>query len=118
METSIYIAGWRERARAEDAAQAARAQTLRAAAGRAAQALMELGATRVWLFGSLVRGHVHAHSDIDLACEGMPARELLVGLLRAEEAVGPGVTVDLVRVEEARLRLRAVIHAGEVLLER
>ncbi len=69
---------------------------------------------RVVLFGSLARGDISGHLDIDLAVEGLP-RELELGALSTlnEEA---GCRVDLVRCEDATPRLLAAIaRDGEVL---
>ena len=79
---------------------------------------MELGARRVILFGSVAEHRPHAHSDIDLAVEGLPADRLLIAFAAAERAAGPGVAIDLVRVEEASPGLREAVSRGEVLVER
>jgi predicted nucleotidyltransferase len=43
----------------------------------AARFLREQGAKRVWLFGSLAKGHQPTvHSDFDFAVEGLPANRL------------------------------------------
>lgn len=72
--------------------------------------------TRVVLFGSLV-SHVvfHHRSDVDLAVWGLAERDYYraVGQLQALE---PTISVDLVRIEEARPTLIAVVEAeGQVL---
>jgi predicted nucleotidyltransferase len=51
----------------------------------------------IWLFGSALTGSFAAHSDIDLAVEGLPAADLLVALALSE-ASGE-IPVDLVRLE-------------------
>lgn len=113
-----WISGWKERIRAEEERRATRTAALRMSARAAAEALIELGARRVWLFGSVTRNWTHARSDIDLAVEGLEAHALFKAWEIAGRAVSPGVAVDLVRVEEASPRLRRQIEAGEVLLER
>lgn len=88
------------RMEARQDASRARAESLRTEAASAASVLMmEFGARRVWLFGSLAWGEPHEASDVDLLVEG-----LAVGSARAaERRVGQLVSagVDLVRVEDA-----------------
>ena len=43
------------------------------AKGIATELMRHYGAKKIMLFGSLVRGHLHARSDIDLAVWGIPA---------------------------------------------
>ena len=62
------------------------------------------GVRSLRLFGSLARGEAHAHSDIDLAVEGLaPTRyfEALADVMRLGR--GP---VDLLRIEDAPASLR------------
>jgi predicted nucleotidyltransferase len=118
MNVAAYIEGWKARARADEAERAARGDDLRRRARAAADALGSLGARKVTLFGSVAEKRVHARSDIDLAVEGLGAADLLRAFGAAERAAGPGVTVDVVRVEEASPRLRQSIARGEVLLVR
>jgi predicted nucleotidyltransferase len=113
-----WIRGWKERIRAEEERRSAHTAALREGARAAAEALMEMGVRRVWLFGSVAGNSTHARSDIDLAIEGLEAKELFKAWDIAGHAVGSGVTVDLIRIEEASPRLRKQIEAGEVLLER
>ncbi len=93
-------------------------KALIARAHAAAQALGAMGAERVVLFGSLAVHRPHPRSDIDLAVSGLKPADLLRGLDAAERAAGPGVRVDLVRIEEASPRLLAAFEHGEVLFER
>jgi predicted nucleotidyltransferase len=77
----------------------------------------DFGVRRVILFGSLARGIVDEHSDIDLAVEGLSPSDYFTALTRAEDLVG--TVVDLVPIEEASPSLRAIIKSkGEVLLDR
>jgi predicted nucleotidyltransferase len=89
----------------------------------AAEALRELGVAAVWLFGSMVTGATHTHSDADVA------------LLLTDEAPPPSLRergrvsdllaralgqpdIDLVVLDEAPLELRAaVIGQGRLLAQ-
>jgi predicted nucleotidyltransferase len=60
---------------------------------------------QVWLFGSLAGGRCHADSDVDLLVSGLPSdawAETWAGL-----ELLLGVSVDLVRAEEASPSLLA-----------
>ena len=97
---------------AEDAE---RADRLRELSGRAAERLVaELGARRVWLFGSLAWGEPHGRSDVDLLVEGVPASAGLDALGIAEEALG--VSVDVLRAEDAPHSLVSRVRREGVLL--
>jgi uncharacterized protein len=88
---------------------------LRKSAVELARLLIERGATKVVLFGSLVSGDTHEASDIDLAVEGLPPDvyfDTLGALLMASPC-----GVDLVRLEEAPESLRRVIEATGVELD-
>lgn len=67
------------------------------------------GARRVWLFGSLVAGSPTAHSDVDLAVEGLSSNAYFGALADLMELFHG--RVDLVRWEEAPESLRARILA-------
>ena len=49
----------------------------------------------IWLFSSVLTGAFAAHSDIDLAVEGLPAGDLLAALALTEAS--GDIPVDLVR---------------------
>lgn len=71
-------------------------------------------ATRVFLFGSLVWGGLHAASDVDLAVEGLNATE--AGELAAAFVWLIEPWVDVVRLETAAATLRdRVLADGELL---
>lgn len=78
---------------------AARREELEAAIPALVEILRRFGATRVWLFGSLVDGTIDERSDIDLAVVGLdPERyfDALGSLLMAAPA-----SVDLVDLTSA-----------------
>jgi predicted nucleotidyltransferase len=118
MNVAAYAEGWRRRVERDEATRAARAANLTGRAQAAARALGALGARRVVLFGSVAERRTHARSDIDLAVEGLDAADYFRAYAAAEDAIAPGPTLDLVRIEEAPPRLRQAIGRGEVLLER
>lgn len=93
-----------------------RAAALRAGAQAAAEALArEVGATRVALFGSLVRGAIHERSDVDLAVWGVPSP--LEGAAADVAARACGAPVDIVFVERAPAPLaRRIADDGVVLV--
>jgi predicted nucleotidyltransferase len=84
-------------------------------ADRCAALLREhFGARRVILFGS-VTGDApwHDHSDLDLAVEGLPARDYTRALNACYELLPPGLELDLIPLESAWPELRARIE-GEI----
>lgn len=111
------IARFIQRQDAADAARSAERRTrLTSEARGLAQRLVEgFGASRVWLFGSLVWGRPDEASDLDLAAEGLAEEayfRALAALLR-----DAAVPVDLVRLEEAPPSLRERILRSGLLLE-
>ncbi len=108
------------RYRRRDTAALARAERLRAHANEFAAFLYARGATRVVLFGSLARGSSpHAATDIDLAVEGLSAKDVLECAIALEDKLGDDLAwvgdrprgVDLIRLEDAAAGLRAEIAA-------
>ncbi len=97
-----YLAGARAREAARRAAVVARRERAWVAARAAAAALRgDFGATRVVLFGSVVRGTFHERSDIDLAVVGLAPDKFLRAWGAAEEAAA-GFAIDLVDLASAR----------------
>ena len=117
-----YIDSWRRRLASRREERQAHIQQLRAAAGECARFLgSQSGASRVYLFGSLVRDSApfHEASDIDLAVEGLASEAYMTALTRVWELVPPGVQVDLVPLESASPELRKrVLEEGRLLYER
>ncbi|MHB0878374.1 MAG: nucleotidyltransferase family protein [Anaerolineae bacterium] len=121
-EWQPYIEAWRERWRRRQAEVEQRTALAREAAGRCAAYLAERwGVSRVYLFGSLAGwGKPHAHSDVDLAAEGLPpGGEYFRILADLWEYLPEGVELDLVPLEEAHPGLRErILSEGELLYER
>jgi len=76
--------------------------------------LKEHGAKKIVLFGSTAKGKRNAHSDIDLACEGIPSTQFFKAL--GELLFITGESIDLVDMREARAPLRSRIEREGVLL--
>ncbi len=106
---AAFIAG-RERERR--AADARHAEALRAAVPALAARLRELGAKRVWLFGSLVWGTPDEHADIDLAVEGLPPEVYFRAV--GELLCAAPASVDVVEMERAPVEFAARIRADGV----
>jgi predicted nucleotidyltransferase len=79
---------------------------------RAVDALKELGARRVLLFGSFLRDPEKAR-DIDLAVEGIPLNRILEADVLLQETLG--VPADLVSREENPSLFDIVARRGKVL---
>lgn len=121
-EIQTYARTWRRRLAAERSRHRELAAAAHASLQGCARLLVdELGARRVYLFGSLAgqAGRFGPRSDIDLAVEGL-APELHWRALRAlADELPPGLEVDLVPLEEAVPSLRRhVLESGELLRER
>lgn len=99
---------------ARAAAAEARANRLREAVPALARELVERGATRVVLFGSLASGAApHMETDIDLCVEGLT----LADAERAElELTGPDTPIHVVRWEAASPELRSIIETYGIVL--
>jgi predicted nucleotidyltransferase len=107
-----YIAAWRKRLRKQRESDERRAQEARQRAITCARVLThEFGAKRVYLFGSLTDGRFHAHSDIDLAVEGLESR-LYFKALAELHRISDEFAVDIVPLEEHANR-EAILKKGE-----
>lgn len=88
---------------------AARRERAWIAARRAADLLRaEFGASRVVLFGSLARGDLTLHSDIDLAAWGIPRDDYFVAVARVQD-VSAEFKVDLVEADHCKPTLARAI---------
>ena len=119
--TEPAVSGYRDAARAREASRRATLEARRQRGvdlARAAASLLEtrFGATRVVLFGSVLRpGAFHERSDVDLAVWGLTSHAYWAALAALEE-LDPALGIDLIRAESARDTLLAVIAAqGEAL---
>lgn len=113
-----YIEAWRERLARQEKEKHVRARRLRETARSCARRLVhDYGASRVYLFGSLLEGAApHARSDIDLAVEGLAGNLYFKALGDVWRLLPAGVELDLVRLEQAWPDLAERIKAeGELL---
>ena len=115
-EIAEYKRHWRERAAREAARRRELAPRARSEARRVAQVLVhEFGASRVYLFGSLVQdGQFQERSDVDLAVEGIaPERFFKVW---AAAGARTDVPIELVDLDEVGEPMRTLIlQYGELL---
>ena len=116
-EMDAYVRTAQTRARARRGRLEARRQVGLALAQRAAALLKaDFGASRVAVFGSVLKPHLfHERSDVDLAVWGLDERLYLRALAAVLDLV-PDISVDLVEVEQARAELRQVIERDGVSL--
>jgi predicted nucleotidyltransferase len=113
-----YVDAWRKRLAEKEAQRQRQAAHLREIARACAQRLVEdFGASRVYLFGSLMQENlVHDRSDIDLAVEGLTGERYFEALSDIWGLLPQGVELDLVRLERAWPGLLERIEAeGELL---
>lgn len=76
----------------------------------------QFAAQRVVAYGSLVHGHwFHAHSDIDLAVDGI-APESFWAAWAALDSLGGSFEINLIAVETAPTALRTVVDREGVIL--
>jgi predicted nucleotidyltransferase len=117
-EFSEYVEAWRKRLAQEESERRMRARRLREFAHACARRLVQdFGASKVYLFGSLLREDVvHARSDIDLAVEGLEGTRYFEALSAVWKHLPAGIELDLVLLEEAWPGLAERVRAeGELL---
>jgi uncharacterized protein len=88
------------------------------AAVRAVEVLKsQFGATRVIIFGSLVRDDLfHVHSDVDIAVAGV-ADDQYYRAVGVAQGIAPGIAIDVIRLEDAPAALqRAIAQEGTIVL--
>jgi len=109
-ETARHLLGRMQRRLDADLALAGQAR--RVAELLALRLVHEFGATRVYLFGSLVRGDFTSGSDIDLAVAGLPdpAELWRIGSLLDEDAAP--FTFDLVPLDRLPWAMQERICSG------
>jgi predicted nucleotidyltransferase len=79
----------------------------------AADLLRSMGASQVFVFGSLVRGELHPDSDIDLAVSGLPAKVYFSAVSRASDILGR--PVDLLDLDDDTPLVRHLLGSGELI---
>jgi len=114
-----YVEAWRERLAKQQGEQRMRVQELRQVARTCARRLVQdFGASKVYLFGSLVEEElVHDRSDIDLAVEGLEGRLYFKALRELWRLLPEGGELDLVLLEQAWPDLAGRVTTEGVLLD-
>lgn len=74
-------------------------------AKQACEYLRELGASEIYLFGSITRDDFHIHSDVDIAVAGLPFKHIYSVEGKIGDILGTE-EFDLVYLEYAKDRLR------------
>jgi predicted nucleotidyltransferase len=93
-------------------AEAVTAHELRDRVQQAAAALVEAGATEVYLFGSAARGTMRDDSDVDLAVAGLPPERFYRAQGQAADILG--CPVSLIDLDEDGPFTRHLRQAGEL----
>jgi predicted nucleotidyltransferase len=79
----------------------------------AANLLRSMGASQVFVFGSLVRGKLRPDSDIDMAVSGLPAKVYFSAVSRASDLLGR--PVDLLDLDDDTPMVRHLLGSGELI---
>jgi len=79
----------------------------------AANMLQSMGASQVFVFGSLVRGELRPDSVIDMAVSGLPARLYFSAVSRASDILGR--PVDLVDLDDDTALVRYLVESQELI---
>ena len=78
----------------------------------AANLLRGMGASQVFVFGSMTRGELRRDSDIDMAVSGLPAKVYFSAASRASDILGR--PVDLLDLDDDTPLVRHLIASGEL----
>ena len=76
----------------------------------AANLLRSMGASEVFVFGSLVRGELRPDSDIDMAVSGLPAKVYFSAVSRVSDLLGR--PVDLLDLGDDTPLVRHLLGSG------
>jgi predicted nucleotidyltransferase len=79
----------------------------------AANMLIGMGASRVFVFGSLVRGELRPDSDVDMAVSGLPAKVYFSAVSRASDILGR--PVDFVDPDDDTALVRHLLGSHELI---
>ena len=85
----------------------------RAALRAAADLLIQMGASDVYLFGSAAKGLLRPGSDVDLAVRGLPSEVYFTAVSKTSDLLGR--PVDLVDLDDSTPRVRYLIHSGDLI---
>jgi predicted nucleotidyltransferase len=78
----------------------------------AANLLLRMGASQVFVFGSAARGESRPDSDIDMAVSGLPAQVYFSAVSKASDLFGR--PVDLVDLDDDTPLVRHLLVSGEL----
>lgn len=78
----------------------------------AAQRLRQRGATAVYVFGSVLTGHIRPDSDVDLAVEGLPPSVFFRAMSEASRIIGR--PVDILDLDRGDTIAAHVLDSGEL----
>ena len=78
----------------------------------AANLLRSMGATQVFVFGSVAKGMVRPDSDVDLAVTGLPSNIYFSAISKASDLLGR--PVDLVDLDDPTPLVRHLLGSGEL----
>lgn len=116
-----YVTAWKERKREDEEKRLRLFQEARDSALRVARMLIdEFGASRVYLFGSLLNiDDFTVHSDVDIAVEGLNVELYFKALNHIWEVLPKCIGLDLIPLEDADKSLKVKIsETGVVLYEK
>ncbi len=77
-----------------------------------ASLLRGMGASQIYVFGSLVRGKLRPDSDIDMAVSGLPAKVYFTAVSKASDIFGR--PVDLVDLDDDTPLVRHLLASQEL----
>ena len=78
----------------------------------AANLLQRMGATQVYVFGSLTKNSLRPDSDIDIAVRGLPPSAYFAAVSKASDILGRNV--DLVDLDDPTPLVLHLIRSGEL----
>jgi predicted nucleotidyltransferase len=78
----------------------------------AADLLRRMGAKRVFIFGSAVKGRLRPDSDVDLAVEGLPPSVYFAAVSKATDILNR--PVDLVDLDDRTPIVNYLLASGEL----
>jgi predicted nucleotidyltransferase len=78
----------------------------------AADLLLRMGATQVFVFGSVTKAGLRPGSDVDMAVRGLPPTVYFSAVSKASDVLGR--PVDLVDLDDPTPLVRHLIGSGEL----
>jgi len=78
----------------------------------AANLLRSMGASEVFVFGSIVKGGYGPDSDVDIAVTGLPSKVYFSAISKASDILGRAV--DLVDLDDPTPLVQHLLHTGEL----